>query len=114
MDSSLLRSLGAIYYRAGRFEEAQTQLMAAIETPEMDATYVAYTWYLLAMTNHRLGQSEEAKSWLGKATSHTAKALADDRSPDGSTLSWQRRLTLERLDAEARTLLADNASEEKP
>lgn len=110
-DGALQQSLGAVYYRAGRFAEAKTHLTAATKLPEVISISVAYAWYFLAMTNQRLGQTEQAKSWLDKAAAYTTKALADGKTESGEPLSWNRRLTLELLRAEATALFREAPAE---
>ena len=103
-----LNTLGAVLYRAGRFDEALVRLSEveplvqepskAIKSPP------AYTWYFLAMAQHRLGHAEESKQWLDKAVAWTDKTTteADQGKAD---LPWNRRLTLKLLRDEATTLL---------
>ena len=103
-----LKTLGAILYRAGRFEEAVPRLTEAnnlIEDPDTESnSSSAYTWYFLAMAHHKLGRDAEAKKWLQKATEWTDKILGEHK--EGTTLlSWNRHLTLKLLREEAETLL---------
>ena len=105
--ATYLNTLGAVLYRAGRFDEALrvsrrpspwSRNRASIKSPP------AYTWFFLAMTQHRLGHSEEAKQWLDKAVAGTDKifAEADQGTVD---LPWNRRLTLKLLCEEAEGIL---------
>ncbi len=103
-DGTLQESLGAVYYRSGQFKKAKQHLTAAAEAPESADTCPAYIWYFLAMTNHGLGRHDEAQKWLAQATEFTEKALAESKASP-NLLSWNRRLTLELLDAEAKALL---------
>ncbi len=103
-----LNALGAVLYRAGRFDEALVRLSEAAALVEQTGAASnlspAYPWFFLAMTQHRLGHAEEAKQWLDKAVTWTDKALAD--ADQGTTdLPWNRRLTLKLLRDEATTLL---------
>ncbi len=103
-----LNTLGAVLYRAGRFDEALARLSEAdalVQEPsEAIKSPPAYTWFFLAMTQQRLGHAEEAKPWLDKAVAWTDKifAEADQGTAD---LSWNRRLTLKLFRDEATTLL---------
>ena len=103
-----LNTLGAVLYRAGRFDEALARLAEVeplVQEPsEAIKSPPAYTWFFLAMAQHRLGHADEAKQWLDKAVAWTDKifAEADQGTAD---LSWNRRLTLKLLRDEATTLL---------
>ena len=123
-----LNTLGAVLYRAGRFDEALARLDEAESLqakPDAQAnSSAAYTWYFLAMTHYRLGHEEEARKWYDKAAAWTSSVLAPES--EGSTpkpsVTWNRRLTLELLNnevsgqlatpAEAVTVVTDNAAED--
>jgi len=99
--------LGAILYRAGRFDEARQKLeeadrLAIPADPRLSAP--AYTWFFLAMTHHRLGHADEAKQWLDKARQETDTALKAHETGT-ARLPWNRRLTLNLLRREAEVLL---------
>jgi WD40 repeat protein/tetratricopeptide (TPR) repeat protein len=102
-----INALGAVLYRAGRFEEAAHRLAeaeAAFEqTPGMKVP-LAYNWLFLAMVHHRLGDATEAARWLEKAV----RAI-DDPPPEvtrqPNAKSWNRLLTLQLLRREAEELL---------
>ena len=67
----------------------------------------AYTWFFLAMANHRLGHAAEAKKWLDKAgqRSHlAARELQAGRLPR-QYYSWKRRLACRPPREEVETLL---------
>ena len=104
-DRSKLLNLGAALYRAGRFEESKQYLTSALEAPSSKPASLAYVWYFLAMTNHQLGQPDEAQKWFAQAAEFTKRALAESKT-DPTMLPWNRRLTLELFDAEAKALLA--------
>jgi tetratricopeptide (TPR) repeat protein len=97
-------ALGAILYRAARFEEAVERLTEAdklTEEPDTAATSSpAYNWYFLAMAHHKLGHDAEAKKWLNKANDWTDKALAEHEEGT-ATVAWNRRLTLKLFREEA-------------
>ncbi|MHB8861531.1 MAG: tetratricopeptide repeat protein, partial [Pirellulaceae bacterium] len=106
-----LGTLGAVFYRAGRFDEALARLSetgAILQEPsETSDTSPASTWFFLAMTHHRLGQAEDAKLWFDKAVAWTDKIVA--QADQGTTnLAWNRRLTLLLLRDEAAALLGVN------
>ncbi len=109
---SQLRLLGAILYRAGRFEEALERLTEAnnmIEEPDTESTltpsYICI-WYFLAMAHHKLGHDAEAEKWLDKATEWTDKVLGE-HDEGKSPLSWNRRLTLKLLREEAEEMIGN-------
>ena len=105
--------LGAVLFRAGQFREAKEHLTAASDAPNIATTSPAYVWYFLAMTNHRLGQHEEAQKWLAQATEFTNKILTESKA-DRNLLSWNRRLTLELLRAEATALFREAPAKSPP
>jgi serine/threonine protein kinase/tetratricopeptide (TPR) repeat protein len=106
-DYDALNHLGAVLYRAGRIDEAAQALTDAEaafqQIPSMRST-IAYNWLIQAMTQHRLGHTVEAASWLKKAVQDI-----DDPSPktaqDRAKNAWNRRLTLQLLRREAEELL---------
>jgi tetratricopeptide (TPR) repeat protein len=98
-----LSTLGAILYRAGRFDEAVRQLSALTSTWEQGAelptlTSPGYTWFFLAMTHHQLGHADEAKSWFDKAVERVEQEKQGEPS-------WNRRLTLQLLRGESESLI---------
>jgi hypothetical protein len=95
--------LGAILYRAGKFDEALQQLSnLAAEWEQGNSmptdTSPAYIWFFQAMVHHQLGSSDEAKYWFDKAVKWSEEELQD-------TPAWNRKFTLQLLQAEARSLL---------
>ena len=104
------QTLGAALYRAGRFQEAlapQTDLAAHWDrngVTDQDRTSPAYTYFLLAMTHHRLGNATEAQEWLDKGIH-----WVEQKPP-----AWNRRITLKRFCSEAEDLLGIPAVAPKP
>ena len=96
-------ALGAVLYRAGRFDEA-VQILSDLaseweqgrELPTQ--TSPAYTWFFLAMAHHQLGNADQAQYWFDKGLERTEEELQD-------TPAWNRKLTLELLREEATKLL---------
>jgi tetratricopeptide (TPR) repeat protein len=84
-DADYLQTLGAMLYRAGRFEDAARQLEEAVKLRGKDAGDALF----LAMAHQRLGHAEEARKWLEKV----------GQRPKGK--SWDQRLALELLRGEA-------------
>ena len=105
-EDAYVGTLGAVLYRAGRFDDAIQRLEGlsagwekAGKTPTR--TSPAYAWFLLAMAHHRLGHADEARAYLERAVKRTEEELG--AKPPAS---WNRRLTLRLLRREAEALLA--------
>ena len=62
--ATLLNTLGAALYRAGRFAEAVRRLDEGIE--KRKGVSVEEDWVFLAMAHHRLGHHDEARRWLDR------------------------------------------------
>jgi tetratricopeptide (TPR) repeat protein len=67
-----LLDLGLALYRAGQFDESIRTLKGLEKTPGMPQT-----WVVLAMDHHGLGNAEEARTWLAKATEWYDRATRD-------------------------------------
>ena len=96
-------TLGAILYRAGKFDEA-VQVLGDLATQWEQAgqstlTSPAYTWFFLAMVHHQQGHTEEAQQCLEKA-----RTQAEEEMMAGN-VQWNRQLTLQLLQSEATQLL---------
>jgi tetratricopeptide (TPR) repeat protein len=85
-----LRTLGAVYYRAGRYDEALKRLLEAVELQED----LVSAWLFVALTHHRLGNPVESHKWLDKAVKY-----------DAASLSWDERLKLQLLRTQAEALI---------
>jgi hypothetical protein len=68
--ASALRSLGALLYRAGRFDEAKSALEERIRLSSGEST--PQDWAFLSLILHRLGRRGEALQWLGRFRSRRA------------------------------------------
>jgi serine/threonine protein kinase/WD40 repeat protein/tetratricopeptide (TPR) repeat protein len=102
-----LQNLGAVFYRAGRFEEADqrlTEAEAAFHEAKNPTSSSRYNWLFQAMTQHRLGHTEEARRWLEKAVNDIDQP-PPERPQDEKASAWNRRLTLQLLRREAEELL---------
>jgi Flp pilus assembly protein TadD len=87
-------ALGAILYRAGRHQDAVTELNSAVKLSEQGGTA---KWFLfLAMAQHRLGKHGDAWAWLEKARQ------AHERERTGL---WTDRLEWQVLLREAEALV---------
>lgn len=110
--------LGAVLFRAGKFEDAVKHLNKVVASEDNENTSHAYGWYFLAMTHHQLGNQDEARKWLDKAVDHTEKSLDQDRD-NYEPVSWNRELTLQLLREESQSLIGvseepDTALPERP
>jgi serine/threonine protein kinase/WD40 repeat protein len=102
--SGRLNTLGAVLYRAGRFEEAVRQLGRAVEVQGAGGT--AHDALFLAMAHQKLGHADEARRWLRLGTAHEPGAA---RKPGASReRSWVLRLELEILRREACAMIEPN------
>jgi serine/threonine-protein kinase len=61
-----LTEQGALAYRAGRFQRAVPLFEQSLDA-DAKSGRAALNWLWLALANQRLGKSEEARRWLGKA-----------------------------------------------
>jgi tetratricopeptide (TPR) repeat protein len=94
-DADNLNTLGAVLYRAGRFEDAVRRLYESIGNS--DNVGECADWLFLAMAHHKLGHAAEAQQCLAKATAWIDK--------EGGAQSWRDRVELQTLRREAETLM---------
>ena len=99
--SNRLSTLGAAFYRAGRFEEAVRQLDRSVEAHSARGT--PFDALFLAMAYHRLGLAVQARDWLRRGTAAARTAMREANPRDGT--SWIPRLQLEILGREAASLI---------
>jgi tetratricopeptide (TPR) repeat protein len=108
------RALGAILYRAGRFQEALQHLNEAnrLNAPEPSELWEGSPvelWCFVAMAHYRLGHAEEAKEWLDKTDRYFDKVFADEQSSAGPrVVPVGRRLLMRIFRAEADALIKGN------
>jgi WD40 repeat protein len=107
-------ALGALLYRAGRFEKAAAQLTEASLLNKNPLSSPVYIWFFLAMAHHRLDHAALAKTWCDKAVAATEQALANHARGSNETLPWRRRLTLKLLRQEAEALIRPDEFEMMP
>jgi WD40 repeat protein len=94
--AAVRNTFGAVLYRAGKHQDAVTQLNEAVKLdPAGDHSF---GFLFLAMAHHRLGQAGEAKKWLDEAVK------ANDRRPPAG---WHVRLTWQLLRREAEQVLKE-------
>lgn len=98
-----LTDLGAVLYRAGRFDEALKKLQQAETASQRavdDPVLIAYRGFFLAMAHGRLHHSAEAKMSLDKARRSADSATMIPKAGTRA-LQWNRCLTLSLLRKEA-------------
>ncbi len=107
-----LTALGAVLYRAGRFEEAARRLNEAEAAFKKKAqlSTIAFIWLFRAMAEERLGHAQQARQCLGKAIGEIEKPPAEGAT---DPRPWNQRLTLRLLRTEAEALLQVNKQPEK-
>ena len=111
-----LRTLGAVLYRARRFDAAVEKLNEAAKDPLPSGEFSnAFNWLFLAMTHHRLGHTDEARRWLDKAVERIDRLSHEmtGAAADVPRLSWEERTTLDRLRREAEALVQGAAPDTK-
>jgi WD40 repeat protein len=81
--STVLNTLGAALYRAGRFEEAVHRLNESIQVRGGKGLLQGFAF--LAMAHHRLGHHDEAKRWLDKLAAIQPKEGFDVSQEDVET-----------------------------
>ena len=95
-DPAVLTTMGAALYRAGQFEPAAKRLKEAVEArPGMAAA-----WFLLALAQQRLGQTDEAKTALAKGVARMDGST--EARADPPPLSWRQRVEWQALGARRR------------
>jgi tetratricopeptide (TPR) repeat protein len=98
-----LRTLAALLYRTGQLDAALRRAQESMRLPGQGNDPSG--GFLLAMINQRLGQTDEAKQWLTKATGWADEAAK--AKPGGVSLSWVQRLEWQVLRREADALLKE-------
>jgi tetratricopeptide (TPR) repeat protein len=93
-EASYLGSLGAAFYRAGKYKDAREYLDRAVARHGKGGS--VRTQLFLALAHQRLGHPAEAKTWLARAV----KQLEAMKSP-----SWEYRVYWRHLRQEAEDLL---------
>jgi WD40 repeat protein/tetratricopeptide (TPR) repeat protein len=95
------RNFAAALYRQGRYAEALTELSALAEIEHRNASHRALLFLFLSMTQSQLGNAQQSRDWLQKASGPPAAN------------SWQARAVLSVLQREALELLALQESKPK-
>jgi tetratricopeptide (TPR) repeat protein len=100
-------TLGALLYRAARYDEALEVLSAldpGYDADARSATSPAYALYFLAMAHQAVDQDKRAREVLARANAWADQALSDSKHPP----LWNRRLTLELLRDETEGLFKES------
>jgi tetratricopeptide (TPR) repeat protein len=92
---SRLNTLGAVYYRAGRFEEAESVLNRSLAAHGSGGA--PEDWIFLALTCHQRGRHEEARAWLER--------LNASGPTTGAAGTWAAVLERRLLEEEARDVV---------
>ena len=100
------QTLAAVLYRAGQLEEAIKQFELAPPKDNAPWYSMAHDRFYLAMAHYRIGHADGARRLLEKALTDAKQELERDADNYGS---WNRRLSLQRLQAEAEKLLSGPA-----
>jgi tetratricopeptide (TPR) repeat protein len=93
-NNTFVHTRACLLYRAGRYDDALKQLNELIAQPGYPVN--AYDWLFLAMTHQRLGQKEQAVTYLNQSVAWMTTYTPRD---------WQQRVELERFRAEAEALI---------
>jgi tetratricopeptide (TPR) repeat protein len=102
---NFLNTLGAVLYRAGRFDDAARTLKQAVDKHRRGGT--AYDFLFLAMAHHHLGHTAKAQHWHDRAGRWVAAAESGALKDESYSipLDWIARLEFLILGREAETLL---------
>lgn len=104
-DLDAAKTLGAVLYRAGRFTEAAETFAATERLTDSGGVSAASIGFLLAMTQHRLGNVERARASFERAVAWADETLADRQRLAAANVTWERRATLALLRAEAESVV---------
>jgi WD40 repeat protein len=101
-----LNTLGAILYRAGRYQEAVDRLNQRLAAIPDEG--VPQDWAFLAMAHHRLGHPTEARRWLDKVRAYKPPEVHPNAQDFYNDLETQH------LRREAEALIAGKPGESAP
>jgi eukaryotic-like serine/threonine-protein kinase len=100
-----LNTIGAAYFRAGRFEDALTALHEGMRLHGGGGTI--WDWLFLAMIHHRLGHVSESKAFLGKSARRLDRFQHEENRDDTNEPrpTWDQLLVCQLLLREAKNLI---------
>jgi len=93
------KALGAVLYRAGKWEEAVTELEQLVQKAR--GFRQSWSWLFLAMAHHRMGHAATARQLLDKARKWFDEAGRDEKSNP----NWAQGVEFRTLRREAEGLL---------
>jgi len=91
----LQNTLAAIYYRAGRDEEAIRMLDRSVRKNSKGGTFD--DWVFLALAHLRQGRREKATEYFHRATEEVTKVRAGASFSDGQARHWDLLIEMETL-----------------
>jgi tetratricopeptide (TPR) repeat protein len=112
--------LGAVLLRAGEYREAAAELEQVNQHLQAAGAYLdfspIYLGFLLAICHAHLGHEATARQWYEAAQADVSRLLTTDQgiSRAARPTSWQGRLTIRLLQAEAESLLKTSAPPKTP
>ncbi len=106
--NDMLNTLGALLYRAGRFENSIEKLEESIKARGNGG--IIEDWLLLSMAHKRLGHEEDARRWLDQSRSEIGKSkqVSKPRQSRRYFGNWERLTTQEFLLLEAEGVVTKN------
>jgi serine/threonine protein kinase/WD40 repeat protein len=106
-DPFILKALGAVLYRAGRYDDAERKFDECISVQRLGGTVV--DWLFVAMIHKRQGHVDQARTLLAKSTRWLRDAEHGKARDPRLPFPWplETRLELEVLRHEAETLIGE-------
>lgn len=94
-----LKTLAAVEFRAGQFQAAGQHFQEAMRFHENGGE--ATCWLFFAMTQYRIGKTDEAKKWWGKAIDEiSSRRRVESEKVPAPKMYWSERLEIDLLRAE--------------
>jgi len=114
-NSAYLTALGAVLYRAGRYEEALGRLDEAMKENTYGGSLSC--WLFLALAHHRLGHAAEARSYLDKAAAWLDQSTPEkprDARMGATPVLWSHWLEAQLLRCEAEAVIRGAPASNNP
>ncbi len=99
----LLNTLGAAHYRAQDYQAAIETLNQGIEIQGKGGSPL--DWLFLAMAHARLGDQEDAKTWLEKADAYLSGEAPVEELTRFEDLDWPQKLVVRQIHSEAKQIV---------